>query len=346
MKAFKELKNDVYEITQPKFGQLTDDVRLRLDLELNAIEQYGRTELLVALWRLFTDLSENGIGVKLRPLDGYSVSLVSYLLGISLFNPMEHPNLITERYVLNTLREVSGVDLRIDVNKPEMIVQLVYDYGYEYTENSLFKIHTLKVKSQHKESADFTLSYEYRPNSCRLQRACYEMKQDSFINIPYDDIETFESINELFLYGITTTCYPPITLEALRLIRPKSLSELTEALAFKSENQYDDLMEYLSNRQHKNFTPTGCSEIDEMLSHTHGVVLFSRQRTECLKWTNRPYWSDEDEWQVYKERVQKLLKTGPVENRCDVYLEAHNLYKLAYIRQHYSDKYSKILNTK
>ena len=346
MKTFKELKNDVYEITQTKFGQLTDDVRLRLDLELNAIEQYGRTELLVALWRLFTDLSENGIGVKLRPLDGYSVSLVSYLLGISLFNPMEHPNLMTERYVLNTLREVSGVDLRIDVNKPEMVVQLVYDYGYEYTENSLFKIHTLKVKSQHKESSDFTLSYEYRPNSCRLQRACHEMKQDSFINIPYDDIETFESINELFLYGITTTCYPPITLEALRLIRPKSLSELTEALAFKSENQYDDLMEYLSNRQHKNFTPTGSSEIDEMLSHTHGVVLFSRQRTESLKWTNRPYWSDEDEWQAYKERVKQLLKAGSVENKCDVYLESYNLYKLAYIRQHYPDKYSKILNTK
>jgi hypothetical protein len=122
-----------------------------------------------------------------------------------------------------------------------------------------------------------------------------------------------------------------------------SLSELTEALAFKSENQYDDLMEYLSNRQHKNFTPTGCSEIDEMLSHTHGVVLFSRQRTECLKWTNRSYWSDEDEWRAYKERVQKLLKAGSVENKCDVYLEAHNLYKLAYIRQHYPDQYSKIL---
>ena len=343
MKTFKELKNDVYEIAQIRFGQLTDVVRLRLDSELNAIEQYGRTELLAALWWLFIDLSEKGIGVKLRPLDGYSVSLVSYLLGISLFNPMEHPNLITERYVLNTLREVSRVNLRIDVNKPEMIVQLVYDYGYEYARDSLLKMHTLKVKSQYEESADFTLCYECRPNSCRLQRTHYEIIADSFIMIPYDDIEVYESINDLFLYGITTKCYPPITLEALRLIRPKSLSELTEALAFKAENQYDDLMEYLSNRQHKNFTPTGCSEIDEMLSHTHGVVLFSRQRAECLKWTNRSYWSDEDEWRAYKERVQKLLKAGAVENKCDVYLEAHNLYKLAYIRQHYPDQYSKIL---
>ena len=132
MKTFKELKNDVYEIAQTKFGQLTDEVRQRLDSELDGIEKYGRAELFVTLRQLFMDLSEKDICVKLRPLNGYNVSLVSYLLGISLFNPMEHPNLITERYVLNTLREVSGVDLRIDVNKPEMIVQLVYDYGYEY----------------------------------------------------------------------------------------------------------------------------------------------------------------------------------------------------------------------
>jgi hypothetical protein len=205
MKTFKELKTDVYEIAQTKFGQLTDVVRLRLDSELDAIEQYGRTELLAALWWLFIDLSEKGIGVKLRPLDGYSVSLVSYLLGISLFNPMEHPNLITERYVLNTLREVSRVNLRIDVNKPEMVVQLVYDYGYEYARDSLLKIHTLRVKSQYEESADFSLTYEYRPNSCRLQRVSHEMKMDNFFNIPYDDIGTFESINELYLNGVLPT---------------------------------------------------------------------------------------------------------------------------------------------
>lgn len=157
MKTFKELKNDVYEIAQTKFGQLTDEVRQRLDSELDGIEKYGRVELFVTLRQLFMDLSEKDICVKLRPWNGYSVSLVSYLLGISLFNPMEHSDLITERYVLNTLQEVARVDLRIDVNKPEMIVQLVYDYGYEYVRDSILKIHTLKIKSQYEESADFSL---------------------------------------------------------------------------------------------------------------------------------------------------------------------------------------------
>ena len=55
MKTFKELKNDVYEIAQATFGQLTYEVRQRLDSELDGIEKYGRTELFVTLWRLFMD---------------------------------------------------------------------------------------------------------------------------------------------------------------------------------------------------------------------------------------------------------------------------------------------------
>ena len=346
METFNELKNDVYEIAQAKLGQLTEEIKERLDFELGAIERYGRTELISTLGWLFNELSNKDIYVKLRPNNGYSVSLVSYLLGISLFNPMEHPKLITERYVMNTLREVSRVNLRIDTNKPEAIEQFFADLGYEYNQDSILKIHSLYLKAKNEQSADFALTYEYRPNVCRLQRAYHEITPDHFINIPYNDVETFESINELFLYGITTMCYPPITLEALRLIRPMSLSELAEALAFRSEKQYDDLMEYISNRLHENFTPSGRPEVDEMLSHTHGVVLFSRQRTECLKWRHRSYWFNEDEWKSYKEHVKRLLKAGEVQNKCDVYLEAHNLYKLAYIRLHYPDQHSKILNTK
>ena len=129
METFNQLKNNVYEIAQAKLGQLTDDIKQRLDLELGGIEKYGRSELICTLWWLFNELSAKDICVKLRPNNGYSVSLVSYLLGISLFNPMEHPKLITERYVMNTLREVSRVNLRIDVNKPEVIEKFIAGEG-------------------------------------------------------------------------------------------------------------------------------------------------------------------------------------------------------------------------
>ena len=102
--TFTELKTDGYEIAQAKFGQLKPEVVQRLDVELNAIEKYGKTELIVVLWWLFQDLKSNDVCAKLHLYDGYGVSLVCYVLGISLFNPIEHPTLITEKYVLNTLR--------------------------------------------------------------------------------------------------------------------------------------------------------------------------------------------------------------------------------------------------
>ena len=46
METFNELKNDVYEIAQAKLGQLTEEIKQRLDFELDAIERYGRTELI------------------------------------------------------------------------------------------------------------------------------------------------------------------------------------------------------------------------------------------------------------------------------------------------------------
>ena len=38
--TFTELKTDVYEIAQAKFGQLKPEVVQRLDVELNAIEKH------------------------------------------------------------------------------------------------------------------------------------------------------------------------------------------------------------------------------------------------------------------------------------------------------------------
>lgn len=47
MMTFNELKTEVYEIAQTKIGQLTPEVKQRLDVELDAIEKYGKTELIV-----------------------------------------------------------------------------------------------------------------------------------------------------------------------------------------------------------------------------------------------------------------------------------------------------------
>ena len=345
MMTFNELKTDVYESAQAKFGHLTPEVQQRLDAELDGIEKYGKTELIVVLWWLFKHLEKNDVCAKLSLYDGYGVSLVSYVLGVTLFNPLEHPDLITDKYVLNTLRETKSADFRIDSNKPELVESLLKELDYQFEKENYGNLFVIKAKAREEESADFTLYYQYRPNACRLQRAYHMLDNSILMNIPYDDKETFDLINELDLYGTTITSLAPITLEALKLIRPESLGELSIALAFTSEKQFDDLLEYVANRVSGWNTPTGRKEVDDLLKHTNGVLLFTKQKTECLKWHHRSYW-DEDTWPVYNTRVNRLLQSGNVVNKCDTYLEGYNLYKLAYLKLHHPEEFSRILNTK
>ena len=68
MMTFNQLKTDVYSIALQKFGQLTPEVKQRLDVELNAIEKNGKTELIVVLWWLFQDLKSNDVCAKLHLL--------------------------------------------------------------------------------------------------------------------------------------------------------------------------------------------------------------------------------------------------------------------------------------
>ena len=346
MRTFNDLKTRVYEIAQRRFGHITEDIRQRLDTELNAIEESKRTELIICLWRLFNGLSEKGIYAKLQAVDGYVVSLVCHLLGLTLFNPMEHPNLITERYVLNTLNQTLGVNFKIDVDDHGAVEQMLQNYGYEFDKTAVGNnIRLIHIKFPEEVSRNIILHYQYKRNVCMLQRAFLEIGDNKFYNIPYDDERVFEAIYNLDMYGITTYRFAPITMKALRLIKPNSLSLLTEALAFTSETQSEDLKEYLSNRANGRIKQTGLPVVDEILSHTYGVILFSRQAAECKKWLNPKYW-DNGKWPIYKERVEKLLSSGCEVNKCDKYLMAHNLYKLAYIRHHYPEQFKRIFNYK
>lgn len=346
MMTFNELKIEVYEIAQSKFGQLTPILKQRLDIELIAIEKYGKTELIVVLWKLFKHFEDNDVCAKLHLYDGYGVSLVSYILGLSLFNPLEHPKLITEKYVLNTLRETRGANFRIDSNKLEIVEEKLKELDYQFEKETYGNnIYFLKVLSKDDESTNFTLYYQYRTNACRLQRAYHILDKHIIDNMPYNDTETFDMINELDLYGTTISSLAPITLEALRLIRPESLGELSIALAFTSEKQYDDLLEFIANRVSGWKTPTGRKKVDDILKHTNGILLFSKQKSECLKWLNRSFW-EEDTWQTYSGRVARLIKSGQAVNKCDTYREAYNLYKLAYIKRHHPVEFNKILALK
>ena len=75
MITFNELKSQVYEITQQRFGHLTDDIIQRLDVELAAIKKYDNSVVIACIWRLFDVLYKNNICSQLRIYNEYGVSL-------------------------------------------------------------------------------------------------------------------------------------------------------------------------------------------------------------------------------------------------------------------------------
>lgn len=285
-KTYNEFRNNVYERAMIKFGHLADEVKQRLDIELAAIEKYDSTATLICMQRLFNELSQNNICSQLRIYNRYGISLVCYVLGISLFNPLGHSTIDTESIALEAFRYCHQFDFSIDRNAYKLIKQWLKKWGYtfeiEATDNVSSMIMNLKIDTDKIVQTHI----RHRPSACKHRRAICTFGDRLFDDIPLDDECTFETIYNLDLYGTTTACFSPITLEALRLCKPASLNELATALSFTKEEQYKDLMNYISNRD-----------------------------------INR-------------------------ENKFVEYIEAYNLYTLAYIKKYYPEYFDKVLTYK
>ena len=85
MITFNDLKSQVYEIAQQRFGHLTDDIKQRLDVELAAIEKYDNSAVIACIWRLFDELYKNNICSQLRIFNEYGVSPVSEFFSPLIF---------------------------------------------------------------------------------------------------------------------------------------------------------------------------------------------------------------------------------------------------------------------
>ena len=123
MITFNDLKSQVYDIAQQRFGHLTDDIKQRLDVELAAIEKYDNSAVIACIWRLFDELYKNNICSQLRIFNEYGVSLVCYVLGISMFNPLDHPTLDAESIALKAFRYCPWFNFSIDGNAYKLIEQ-------------------------------------------------------------------------------------------------------------------------------------------------------------------------------------------------------------------------------
>ena len=120
MKDFKKFREQVYDLAKRRFGEISEEIDQRLNLELEAIRINRRTLMLNTIALVLSELEKESIYCERTQQTGYNVSLVCYLLGISLFNPMDYPELITERYVI---RAMGSLSRRAQVLRPIYDIQ-------------------------------------------------------------------------------------------------------------------------------------------------------------------------------------------------------------------------------
>ena len=341
-------KQDILNLARIKFGEIPKDVEHRLIAKTDAIKDYGRGEMLQTMWRLVDELKKHDINIRLTLGQGYNVSLVCYLLGISTFNPMDHPSLETEQYAISVFGEIkraSEIVLKIDKDQPEIIDHFLYSLKYDVERKDIPEtyLHSWRIKAINEGNSDFTLECNSVPNIGRDRLAREWIGWNEFDKLPTDDRETMKLIHDINIYGTTISSLAPITIEAIREIRPANVRELADAMSFTSERQYSHLLKYLENRETGNKVYTGYQKIDEILYPTHGIILNTCQMGQILKMPLRRELGEASYRTLQKN--YRSLTASPIVNRCDIYVKAYNLYRLAYVKVHYPEIFKQVIES-
>lgn len=128
-----------------RYGEITPELRSRLEYELSTIENMGYVEYFLIVWDFINYAKSNNITVG--PGRGSAAgSIVAYSLKITDIDPIKY-NLIFERF-LNPER-VSMPDIDVDfcyVRRGEVIDYVVRKYGREKV-SQIITFGTLKAKA-------------------------------------------------------------------------------------------------------------------------------------------------------------------------------------------------------
>ena len=114
-----------------RYHPLTSEVVKRLAHELGVIERAGLAEFFLICWDLMRFAKEQGIPAQGR--GSATSSIVSYTLGISRVEPIQH-NLLFERFINEGRTTYPDVDIDFSSERREEVIQYIYQrYGPEHT---------------------------------------------------------------------------------------------------------------------------------------------------------------------------------------------------------------------
>ncbi|HEX7949801.1 MAG TPA: PHP domain-containing protein [Candidatus Limnocylindrales bacterium] len=128
---FSYLSELCWEGARRRYHPMTPAVVNRLAHELGVIERAGLAEFFLICWDLMRFAREQRIPAQGR--GSATSSIVSYTLGISRVEPIQH-NLLFERFINEGRTTYPDVDIDFSSERREEVIQYVYErYGPEHT---------------------------------------------------------------------------------------------------------------------------------------------------------------------------------------------------------------------
>ena len=145
------LRELVYSGARERYGDLSDEVRTRIDFELSVITEMGFSAYFLIVWDLIRYARERGI--RTGPGRGSAAgSIVAYCLRITNLDPLEF-GLIFERFLNPGRRQMPDIDMDFDERyRGEVIRYCAERYGSDHVAQ-IITFSTIKGKQAIRDAA-------------------------------------------------------------------------------------------------------------------------------------------------------------------------------------------------
>lgn len=243
------LKNITYANLEKKYKKVDENIKKRLDYELNVIDKMGFNAYFIIVQDIINFSRLNNILVG--PGRGSAAgSLVSYLLDITKVDPIKY-DLMFERFLNSGRKNLPDIDMDFETNRKDEVIQYVMDkYGRDYVSN-IITFSKLKEKQLKK---DLCRVYKCKETDKRLIPIIEKLKNNvrhssihaSGVIISKNKLEDEVPIIKEKSLNINITQYQMEELEKMGLLKMDFLSlanlDILADVSAKTNVNIDDII--------------------------------------------------------------------------------------------------------
>lgn len=205
---------------------LSPEQEQRLKHEMEVIRQNRRSVMLSTVAEATEFCASIQNWIELPGTEGYCVSFVCWLLGISDFNPFDYPQIDTESFAIKAFKELDYISLgAMDGAALKQKVLCMHERRAQ--------ISGMAVKVHYKASP---FKVRVLSNNCygRTKRVIETVRAGmdpmfDISQIPTDDAMTFKLIRTMDWLGVMPKYTTTKQIEAVRRVKPENLEMLCEA---------------------------------------------------------------------------------------------------------------------